>query len=122
MSCQFHELSEALTPTLRALYQKEYYAQPRFHASIAWALLNSPPERHLTSVPEALSDVDATLSKDPGKVNSQGFVTIREFPPALLANLTDELGEEVRRRGAFEVTEIRVRIGKAVTTYPFRGH
>ena len=36
---------EALVPTLRAIRQKEFYSEPRFHASIAWALMKtlSPP-------------------------------------------------------------------------------
>lgn len=124
MSCQFHAIAEALTPALRALYQKEYYAQPRFHASIAWALLDLPPELRPSSCPDLLSDGDVTLSEESEQypTTANGFATIPEFPPSLLDSLTNDLGEEVRHRGIFDVTEIKIRIGKAVSTYPLRGH
>lgn len=32
-------MSEALVPMLRTIRQKEFYSEPRFHASIAWALM-----------------------------------------------------------------------------------
>ncbi|KAG7444759.1 uncharacterized protein BT62DRAFT_981523 [Guyanagaster necrorhizus] len=45
---QLSQLSTALAPTLQSFRQKDYYAEPRFHASIAWALLDetSPSESH----------------------------------------------------------------------------
>lgn len=36
---QFCALAAALAPALQALHQEAYYARPRFHASVAWALL-----------------------------------------------------------------------------------
>ncbi|ETW82096.1 hypothetical protein HETIRDRAFT_122905 [Heterobasidion irregulare TC 32-1] len=41
---ELRALSDALSPLLRALRQKEYYDAPRFHASIAWALLDPPTQ------------------------------------------------------------------------------
>jgi U6 snRNA phosphodiesterase len=33
-------LSDGIKPALHAILQREYYEKPRFHASIAWALLD----------------------------------------------------------------------------------
>jgi hypothetical protein len=40
---QLAALAQALTPALHAIRQKEFYADPRFHSSIAWALHPVPP-------------------------------------------------------------------------------
>ncbi|KAF8489401.1 U6 snRNA phosphodiesterase Usb1 [Gautieria morchelliformis] len=117
---EFCKLAEDLTPTLRSLYQSEYYAQPRFHASFAWALLDASPKLQSASCPEVLSDADATISTESGLFPHPSH-TIREFPPSLLGSLTDELGEQLRHRGEFGVSEIKVRIGKTVVAYPLCG-
>ncbi|KAJ7644305.1 hypothetical protein FB45DRAFT_1021081 [Roridomyces roridus] len=40
---EFKCLADMLTPTLHAIRQQEFYSTPRFHASIAWALLDWRP-------------------------------------------------------------------------------
>ncbi|KIM78488.1 hypothetical protein PILCRDRAFT_98387 [Piloderma croceum F 1598] len=55
---ELRSLSEALTPTLHSLRQKEFYTDPRFHASIAWALLDAKSDAAFSgskSIPESLS-------------------------------------------------------------------
>ncbi|KAI6129681.1 hypothetical protein EDD16DRAFT_1149831 [Pisolithus croceorrhizus] len=53
---EFCHILKLLAPTLRSLRQKEFYADPKFHASIAWALLDSsgtvtsPPSTSAASV------------------------------------------------------------------------
>ncbi|KAF8584688.1 hypothetical protein K439DRAFT_1646851 [Ramaria rubella] len=118
---RFRSLAEALTPTLRALYQKEYYAQPRFHASMAWMLLDSPLKTPSTSTPQPPSEVDALLSLMPSHV-APNFPTVPELPSILLPTLKERIGGRLHRRGIFDVTEIKVRIGKEVNAYPLGDH
>jgi len=81
-------LTEALTPALRAVRQKEFYDDPRFHASVAWALRRSlcPP----------CPTTDGC------------------FPASLLPRLKAEFMERLTQVGTFEVGEVRVKIGKEV--------
>jgi hypothetical protein len=58
LSYQLRAFSEALTPTLHSFRQKEFYTDPRFHASIAWALLDAKSDAAssgVKSMPESLS-------------------------------------------------------------------
>ncbi|KAH9914182.1 U6 snRNA phosphodiesterase Usb1 [Epithele typhae] len=100
-------LSDGLKPTLQSLRQHEFYEKPRFHASIAWALLDgsSPPG-------------DGQCSEDVDAQNCD-FVTIPSFPPSLVPQLQREFcGELVKPGvGTFEADELHVRIGKEVTKW-----
>jgi len=91
---ELQRLSNALTPHLNFLHQKTYYDQPRFHASIAWALLHSG------------SDSD-----------SGAFPSISEFPPDFAESLEDILGKDIRAVGSVDVEEVEVKIGKEIKRY-----
>jgi hypothetical protein len=67
---QLRQLSESLIPTLRAIRQQEFYPEPRFHASIAWALLDRPASS---------SSADSSSSPE--------FVTIPDFPVELISEV-----------------------------------
>ncbi|KZP06104.1 hypothetical protein FIBSPDRAFT_876858 [Athelia psychrophila] len=104
---ELRALTEALTPALRAIRQKEFYSDPRFHASIAWALLDArpalPPQppSHASPVPFAAP-------------TSQVFPTIPHFPPTFIASLIAKHSAQLARPvvGAFEVGEVKVKIGR----------
>jgi len=102
-------LSDALTPHIRALYQEPYYEAPRFHVSIAWALLR----RGELANPQ----VAENLSKSP---SLRTFPTITELPETLLNDLDSHYGERIRTAGQFEVDAVEVKVGKEVTHCPLR--
>lgn len=95
LAIQLRALADALTPTLAALRQQEYYTEPRFHASVGWALLGSP------------NPVDSP-SKD--------FPTIPHFPVDLLNTLNDSFTTRLASKstGTFDAIDVRVKIGKEV--------
>lgn len=106
---------EALTPALRKIRQKEFYSDPRFHASIAWALLDSGPAVDLHSAASSAGTM-AALSSDPlpPTLAPQEFTRIPHLPPALVPSLTTKYSAQLGRPhvGAFDVGEVKVRIGK----------
>ncbi|KAF9505915.1 hypothetical protein BS47DRAFT_1378202 [Hydnum rufescens UP504] len=93
-----HALSLGLTDTLGYLRQQGYYAQPRFHTSIAWALLH-PPSESPTSP----------------------FASVSELPADLVPGLEKRYGTELRRIGRFDVDHISVKIGKDVHSWSLGG-
>ena len=86
--------------------QKEYYTEPRFHASVAWALLDRQPRK---SFEENEIDLDAQ------------FPTIPSFPPSLVQDLTSNFGVTLSKLGIFQVTQVSIRIGKDVFSFLLRG-
>jgi hypothetical protein len=111
-------MSNALTPTLQAIRQKEFYSNPRFHASIAWALLDRPSS---TSKPEFVHDAPRPTSPEghPEQVTEAEFPTIPHFPKELIPTLNNRHGIQLSsaKTGTFDVNEITVKIGKEVCTW-----
>ncbi|KIJ54880.1 hypothetical protein M422DRAFT_775091 [Sphaerobolus stellatus SS14] len=118
---ELYRLTEALTPILRSLYQKEYYVEPRFHASFAWALLKSGVENESEHTPASLGDTDIQRVQTEPNNETFKFPTMPQFPPELSISLTERLGERLRLAGSFDVTEIKVRIGKDIRSYTLQG-
>jgi len=117
-----HELqaiSLALTPTLHAILQKEYYEDPRFHASIAWALL-CPPKA--TTDGSGLPSTDGTTG--PSHYTSQPSQSIPHLPKNLIPLLIKRHGAALSsaRMGAFDIEAITLKIGKDVHSWRFVGH
>ncbi|KAF8517395.1 hypothetical protein BU17DRAFT_91842 [Hysterangium stoloniferum] len=92
---QLRQMTESITPTLRSLYQKEYYTEPRFHASIAWALLDPTSQTQLVSTPEVLADSDVELLSASQPSSDPTFITLPEFP-RILFTFNDKLGDRLR--------------------------
>ncbi|KAH9829670.1 uncharacterized protein C8Q71DRAFT_789426 [Rhodofomes roseus] len=143
---QLKSMSDELIPTLRSLKQKGFYAEPRFHASFAWALLHrsslSTVEGYSPSTsPAAISSPspvlplpprvsvpsdDARPSTESPAVSPRGiedFPTIARFPPSLVPSLNAEFGERLRARhvGTFYAREVHVKIGKDVFKWSLSG-
>ncbi|KAI0088559.1 hypothetical protein BDY19DRAFT_985452 [Irpex rosettiformis] len=129
-------LCDATTLVLRKYRQKEFYSEPRFHASIAWALLQGVAHSEHTepsttqSSPINRNAADRTPSSpaaevigdDPGTRQEEirqeiKFPTIPHFPPDLASILEAEFGPGLRTRnvGFFDCEYLCVRIGKNVT-------
>lgn len=110
-------MTNALTPALLAIRQKEFYSEPRFHASIAWALLDHP-----SSTVKRDSPVPGTTSPEPHPEQlseKAAFPTISHFPKELIQTLNTCHGAQLasQKIGTFEVEEITVKIGKEVYTW-----
>jgi len=87
---ELRALSDALTPTLRLFRQKEFYADPRFHASIAWALLDARTVDSSSSGSPELMSVFHVTQKAQGSSTSTGESSYGTHIPPLDGNsLTD---------------------------------
>jgi hypothetical protein len=121
---QLRALSDALTPALRSFRQKEYYEQPRFHASFAWVLLDHPAVRDSTSQsPEPLDSLSlSTLSGDAAGEDPKSFPSIARLPESIIPALNAELGSQLKgSAGTFDVGEVRIRIAKDVSSWGLSG-
>ncbi|KIL67930.1 hypothetical protein M378DRAFT_101656 [Amanita muscaria Koide BX008] len=120
-----HELQSiavALTPILRSLRQKEYYENPRFHASVAWALLDrGSPQLHVagTQAEESIFAVEPPDSNAPyppahGPGSEDSFPSVPHFPIDLVSRLNELYGEQLisTKVGLFDAEHITVKIGR----------
>ncbi|KAI0768973.1 hypothetical protein BD413DRAFT_558748 [Trametes elegans] len=116
-------MAESLTPTLRSIRQKEFYQDPRFHASIAWALLEpqAASVQQRGSTPASVSDQTEEVAGEPSDHPTAGtapaeakasFPTIPRFPPSLVPELRTAFVKELVRVGTFDAEELHVRIGR----------
>ncbi|KAJ6620744.1 U6 snRNA phosphodiesterase Usb1 [Mycena sp. CBHHK59/15] len=125
-------LTNLLTPALRDIRQQEYYAAPRFHASIGWALLGYSTPENTAPAPHTGSQVplsSASIRSDSDSSNSSislpaaEFPTITEFPPKLLPALNGQYGPSLTASTvkSFDITEISIKIGKEVSHWRLSG-
>ncbi|KAH9933275.1 hypothetical protein B0H21DRAFT_84162 [Amylocystis lapponica] len=138
-------MSDALAPTLRALRQKEFYEDPRFHASIAWALLEPPAvssardmsQETASTTPASSTEHSPkpgpqTSSFDPADpcavpADAQGtsahFPAISHLPQTLVADIRRQFGSTLVSQlvGMFAVDELAVQIGKDVSRWRLVG-
>ncbi|KAF8552765.1 hypothetical protein OG21DRAFT_1340032 [Imleria badia] len=125
-----------LGPTLRLLRQREFYGDPKFHASIAWALMEKTPSSSIiTSLAGELDDImlpdcaapeeQQARSPSPSVIeqSSDHFHRIPHLPHSLVPSLNEAYGAKLSqaRTGGFGVDRISVKIGKEVFTWPLNG-
>ena len=96
-SVKFKSCALGLSDLARQLRQKEYYNEPRFHASIAWA-----------------------LQRGSGQPDAR-FPTIESFPETLLSDLNAEFGSRLNKVGTFRVEKISAKIGKETFSWKLLG-
>ncbi|KAI0917585.1 hypothetical protein AcW2_007686 [Taiwanofungus camphoratus] len=142
---QLKALSDALTPTLRSIRQDEFYAEPRFHASFAWALLDRFPSDHRQdaadhdvapplstsmlpitneqSFQEGAASSSQKYAGERSDIHSPKFPTIASFPPSLVQKINKEFNSALvsRKVGMFDVRELCVKIGKDVSKWNLVG-
>jgi hypothetical protein len=127
-SVQLRGMSNALSPTLRSIRQQEYYSDPRFHASIAWALLHHTGQRPPTfessnnSLTSAVSFNDLVSEPDTsGSAGFKEFPTIAGFPPDMVSTLNANYGAKISSPtvGSFVVESTTLKIGKETFTWKF---
>lgn len=127
-SCfQLRSLVGALAPALRAIRQQEYYDSPRFHASIAWALI-SRPQDSLESINSDNTIQPAQseyISPSPSSVedSAEEFPTISGLPPELITSLIERYCARLSSPyiGNFDVEKVVVKIGKETTSWRLLG-
>ena len=116
--CQLQALTDALTPILQAIRQTEYYTNPRFHASFAWALL----DRHASGASSGaeLGDMNCT---PPSAALEADFPTIPHLPHDLVSILNAHHSVKLSspKTGTFDVKEVTIKIGKEVYTWHLSG-
>jgi hypothetical protein len=108
---------------LHTFRQKEYYEQPRFHASFAWVLLDRPAHSPPTQAPESLETLSTTrLDEDSASENTNSFPAILRLPENIVPALNAELGSQLKgTAGIFDVGEVRIRIGKDIFSWSLSG-
>lgn len=116
---ELRTISEALIPTLRAIRQKEFYSEPRFHASFGWALMSCPSTPVTRPTSEATTPEETSLSDELRSGNEDSFSTIERFPEELVPTLKREFGPTLLTPivGIFEVDSLCVRIGKDINRW-----
>ncbi|KAJ6584660.1 U6 snRNA phosphodiesterase Usb1 [Mycena capillaripes] len=125
-------LTASLTPALRAIRQQDYYTAPRFHASIGWALLGgraSSPQADKTThsntdqAPISLGSISSESSNSSTSLVPNEYPKITEFPPALLPALNAQYGASFTGSTvkSFDISEIRIKIGKEISCWRLNG-
>ena len=126
-SCfQLRSLVGALAPALRAIRQQEYYDSPRFHASIAWALLSRPQDTSRESINSDIHPAQSEyISPSTSSVedSAEEFPTISGLPPELITSLIERYCARLSSPyiGNFDVEKVVVKIGKETTSWRLLG-
>ena len=118
-SCmQMCNLCEALSPALRSIRQQEYYTNPKFHASIGWALLHQA--RETRAMPKS-PDPPGSAADSPKEetTSSQELPTISCFPQEMITALNKKYKLSSLKDGIFPVEALTLKIGKETSTWKF---
>ncbi|KAK1231327.1 poly(U)-specific 3'-to-5' RNA exonuclease [Marasmius sp. AFHP31] len=130
---ELKSLTERLTSALQSFRQKVYYDEPKFHASIAWALLEPPlssrPTQSSRSTAPGSSDYTASAIDEQVDLPTTIESTSIEFPripqlPESTATLLNEKYKDtlsVNRVSTFDVRRVHLRIGKEVFVWQLDG-
>ncbi|KAI9510134.1 hypothetical protein F5148DRAFT_1181791 [Russula earlei] len=120
---ELRALSAALSAALHSFRQKEYYEQPRFHASFAWVLLARPAQDLPSQSSEPLElSPSATPSEGSARADTSSFSTIAHLPENIVPALNAQLGSQLKgSAGVFDAEEVRIRIGKDVFSWTLAG-
>ncbi|KAF8349234.1 hypothetical protein F5887DRAFT_878788 [Amanita rubescens] len=116
---ELKSLATALAPIIRQLRQQGYYENPRFHASLAWALLDRS-----SSIPSLLGSPGSVSQRStPGLDIPNGFPTITHFPKDLISTLNERYNSALAstKVGLFDAESITVKIGKDTFTWNMSG-
>lgn len=110
---QLKQLTDALTPSIKRLHQEPYYSTPRFHFSVAWALLKEGEQQTAKQTSgEALDEGEGT--------DQPIFPSVFDIPESLIDDLNKEFGREIREGGNFMAEAVELKIGKAISTFKLR--
>ncbi len=122
---QLQNLCIALAPTLKTIRQQEYYADPKFHASIAWALLHQAKETSsdhdtpMTNSPSTKESTPCSSGPESDLITTlQDFPTIDCLPQDLIVALNEKYGAKLSSpKVGILVETINLKIGKEKSTW-----
>ena len=117
---QLQSLCDALAPTLKTIRQQEYYADPKFHASIAWALLHQAKEKSSDPVINSKESTPCSSGSESDTVTTtQDFPTIECLPQDLIVTLNEKYGSKLSspKVGTLVAEMIDLKIGKDKSTW-----
>ncbi|KAG6844521.1 hypothetical protein H0H87_006282 [Tephrocybe sp. NHM501043] len=116
-------LSDALTPALKTIRQKEFYSEPRFHASIAWALLDHRTKSTTDDISSTGAGGTSTILPFPSDTSGLAFPTIPSLPKGMVSTLNGLFSERLSaaRTGTYDVETVTVKIGKETHTWCLSG-
>lgn len=119
---QLRRCLDLLAPTLGLFRQKEFYVDPKFHTSIAWALLEKTSPPLDTTSHTVAAELDDIALPEREKL-SDDFHRIPHFPNTLVPSLNEVYGMKLSqaRTGGFVADRIAAKIGKDVFTWPLIG-
>ena len=123
---KLQKLCSDLAPLLQSLRQPSYYSAPRFHTSIAWALLDrvrKPSEGKPTaavSLPTRMTDTNLTVMTP---AESQIPAQFAGIPGEVIRKLNSAFRDRLSSPsiGCFDAESISLKIGKDVVSWPFIG-
>ena len=123
---KLQKLCSDLAPLLQSLRQPSYYSAPRFHTSIAWALLDrvrKPSEDKPTaavSLPTRMTDTNLTVMTP---AESQIPAQFAGIPGEVIRKLNSAFRDRLSSPsiGCFDAESISLKIGKDVVSWPFIG-
>jgi len=123
---KLQKLCSDLAPLLQSLRQPSYYSAPRFHTSIAWALLDrvrKPSEGKPTaavSLPTRITDTNLTIMTP---AESQIPAQFTGIPGEVIRKLNSAFRDRLSSPsiGCFDAESISLKIGKDVVSWPFIG-
>ena len=121
---QMRNLCEALSPALRSIRQQEYYANPKFHASIGWALLHQAIQKRTlpTESPGPPSTpTDPAKIANERKVSSPELLRVSCLPQEMIAALNGKYSVKLSslNDGVFLVEAVTLKIGKENFAWKF---
>lgn len=117
---QLQCLAEALSPVLQGIRQKEYYTNPRFHASIAWAHLDRLDNEDNLDLVTVSPSKSSKLENDGGE---DELHSVPHLPNELLTALNERYCTRLTspKTGMFDVEKIHVKIGREVFSWHLEG-
>ncbi|KAG8992627.1 poly(U)-specific 3'-to-5' RNA exonuclease [Tulasnella sp. JGI-2019a] len=98
-------LSDALNVHIRALHQEAYYEAPRFHISIAWALLQEDEHTIESAISQELLDPPPMPE----------FPRVAELPDSLIRSLENRYAARIRDLVQSSIDTVEIKIGKSIT-------
>ncbi|KAF9534525.1 hypothetical protein CPB83DRAFT_844374 [Crepidotus variabilis] len=131
---ELHAISKALRPVLQSFRQQEYYDNPKFHTSIAWALLQRAGDRSPSSAGfsnsiltsnDSFEDPCALVAKPGARAVTTvgGHPTILQLPSEMIVALNSKYSQTLSspKVGSFDVEAVSVKIGKDISSWKLVG-
>ncbi|PPQ81269.1 hypothetical protein CVT25_015053 [Psilocybe cyanescens] len=120
---ELRSLTDALSPALEAIRQQTYYVKPRFHASIAWALLARPDKTADQQSGASHANFTPSASSERPTSPIEVSPSIGCLPPEAVTTLNERYGSQLSspKVGAFEADTITLKVGREIFSWNLSG-